>query len=266
MKKLTLLATISLSPLFTEAQTLGGYTIYDHLVTAIHPYGCSPGYVTHLPDDSIWVNFFPNDSMTGNFSMPGIDAGGDDLLLETGFHPSNYAVCLLLSNGQYSTSHNITLSDWVPLSDTTWYYAFTNCLTGGMLAPRYIVALDFNLDFGLTASDTVTGIKIIFFLSAGETDFAGAYIINPQSTGINEHASKPELYFSPNPFSDKINITIINNELSEFSLYDIASRKLIQQKFTNSVSINTAQLSKGIYIYEVSNKNGIIKKGKVVKE
>jgi hypothetical protein len=70
----------------------------------------------------------------------------------------------------------------------------------------------------------------------------------------------------PNPLFDKLNVTLNNNEPSEIILYDIASRKLLQRKFINSVSLNTEQLAKGIYLYEVRNKNGVIKKGKVVKE
>jgi hypothetical protein len=70
----------------------------------------------------------------------------------------------------------------------------------------------------------------------------------------------------PNPFSDRLNITISNKDLSEINLYDISSRKLLQKKFTNSTTLNTQQLAKGIYLYEVRNINGVIKKGKVVKE
>jgi len=55
-------------------------------------------------------------------------------------------------------------------------------------------------------------------------------------------------------------------ELCEIVLYDITSRKLIQQKFTNSVSLNTGHLEKGIYIYEVRYGNKLYKKGKLVKE
>ena len=63
-----------------------------------------------------------------------------------------------------------------------------------------------------------------------------------------------------------LNIQTSGNALVEIILYDIASRKLLQQKFNNSVSLDTEQLSKGIYLYELRNKNGVIKKGKVVKE
>ena len=57
-----------------------------------------------------------------------------------------------------------------------------------------------------------------------------------------------------------------NHEPSEIILYDLASRKLLQQKFINSVSLNTQELETGIYIYEVRNKDGLYKKGKVVKD
>jgi len=74
------------------------------------------------------------------------------------------------------------------------------------------------------------------------------------------------LVFFPNPIIDKLNIETTNNELSEFFLYDMTSRKILQQQFINSLTLNVKQLAKGIYIYEVRNKNGLCKKGKVVKD
>jgi hypothetical protein len=87
------------------------------------------------------------------------------------------------------------------------------------------------------------------------------------STGIENmvaESNKTNIY--PNPFANQINIATGNNELSEVIVYDIASRKLLQQNFTSTITLNTEQLAKGIYIYEVRNKNGVIKKGKVIKE
>jgi para-aminobenzoate synthetase component 1 len=74
------------------------------------------------------------------------------------------------------------------------------------------------------------------------------------------------IQISPNPFSNKINITAKRNEIIEVNLFDVTSRKISNQSFTNSTSINTEQLTKGIYLYEVRIKNGVIKKGKVVKD
>jgi hypothetical protein len=91
------------------------------------------------------------------------------------------------------------------------------------------------------------------------------------TVGINELKNQDDLILFPNPFTDKVNITIKRNELLEVSLYDVTSRKIFNQSFTipiaiGTISINTEQLAKGIYLYEVRNKNGVIKKGKVVKE
>jgi hypothetical protein len=63
-----------------------------------------------------------------------------------------------------------------------------------------------------------------------------------------------------------LNVKTNNNEPLEIFLYDIASRKILKQKFINSISLNTEQLAKGIYLYEVRNKDGSCKKGKVVKD
>jgi hypothetical protein len=85
-------------------------------------------------------------------------------------------------------------------------------------------------------------------------------------TGINKINDDDSVNVFPNPFSDKLNITTSKNELSEIIIYDITSRKIMLQKFTGSASLNTEPLTKGIYIYEVRNNNGVIKKGKIVKE
>ena len=86
------------------------------------------------------------------------------------------------------------------------------------------------------------------------------------STAISSNEiAKNTIGIFPNPFSNKINITSTKNENMEIILYDVISKIILQQKFTNSVSLNTEELSKGIYIYEVRNKNGVIKNGKILK-
>lgn len=84
-------------------------------------------------------------------------------------------------------------------------------------------------------------------------------------TGINEYKND-ELTIYPNPVTGTLTVVLDNNEISEIILYDSASGKLFQQKFINSVSLNTENLAKGIYFYEVRNKSGVIKKNKLVKE
>ncbi|HYV55461.1 MAG TPA: T9SS type A sorting domain-containing protein [Chitinophagaceae bacterium] len=84
--------------------------------------------------------------------------------------------------------------------------------------------------------------------------------------GIDEQFELLNVTLYPNPFYDKLNIETSDNQSMEITLRDITSRKLLRQEFTNSLAINLEQLSKGIYIFEVRNKNGLCKKGKVVKD
>ncbi len=85
-------------------------------------------------------------------------------------------------------------------------------------------------------------------------------------TSIEQQNSNSEIKIYPNPISDKLTVSVKDNNISEIIFYDITSRKLLQQAFTNSFTINTEQLAKGIYLYEVRNKSGLCKKGKVVKD
>lgn len=84
--------------------------------------------------------------------------------------------------------------------------------------------------------------------------------------GIIEVDETYEVSIYPIPFTNELKIRSSINEPLEVLLFDISSRKILQQEFTNSTTVNTQHLAKGIYLYEVRNKNGLINKGKVVKE
>lgn len=86
------------------------------------------------------------------------------------------------------------------------------------------------------------------------------------NVGIFQVESTDYLTVFPNPFHNKIEVTNEGNQEAEIILFDISARKVMQHVFSRTVVLNTEQLSKGIYIYEVRNKNGAIKKGKLVKE
>lgn len=97
--------------------------------------------------------------------------------------------------------------------------------------------------------------------------YAGMYVYTVNSLLSVDEQSKNinEVNVYPNPISDKLNVSVNNNEHSEIIIYDITSRKLLQQKFINSITINTEQFVKGIYLYEVRSKNNLYKQGKLVK-
>jgi hypothetical protein len=84
-------------------------------------------------------------------------------------------------------------------------------------------------------------------------------------TGIGESLINSFVKIFPNSFSDKLNVEVLYNELSQIVLYGIDFRKVINQNFIGFISLNTSQLSSGIYIYEVQNSSGIIK-GKIIKQ
>lgn len=131
------------------------------------------------------------------------------------------------------------------------------------------------------ADSNYTYIIIGNFFTNGNSCIAGTYVsyyyvddicLSTDSlacyttVGIEEIKNTETIGLYPNPFVDKLNIEANNSEALEIILYDITSRKLMKKYFDSSISLNTEQLAKGIYIYEVRSKNRMIKKGKVVKE
>ncbi|MCK9612343.1 MAG: gliding motility-associated C-terminal domain-containing protein [Bacteroidales bacterium] len=186
MKKIVLIFLLWISALSGFNQTLGGYVILDYLISAEHPYGCEPEFVTGPPDDSIWVNLNNNDTMRGLFINTWLDTIGSKLLLETGYHPSNYQVKLLLTNNLYSVPYNVDTSEWIQICDTLCHNLWADCTEGVQEDKRFILLLDFALNFGLTNSDTVKGIEIIFKNTIGLPDLAGVYVCgNKINNSIN---------------------------------------------------------------------------------
>ncbi|MBL0343104.1 MAG: T9SS type A sorting domain-containing protein [Bacteroidetes bacterium] len=97
--------------------------------------------------------------------------------------------------------------------------------------------------------------------------FPGNGFIEQLVTGLNTPISDdPFATISPNPFSDELHLNFSNHQNCRVIMFDITNRKVLEQELKWSYQVNTEQLSKGIYIYELSDKNGLFRKGKVVKE
>ncbi|HLG33482.1 MAG TPA: T9SS type A sorting domain-containing protein, partial [Bacteroidia bacterium] len=84
--------------------------------------------------------------------------------------------------------------------------------------------------------------------------------------GVSEINSMNGYVLYPNPFSNSLFVKTNDNVQTEVILYDILSRKLLQQTFMGSTTLNVEQLASGLYIYEVRNKKGILANGKVIKQ
>lgn len=140
------------------------------------------------------------------------------------------------------------------------------------------------LDLSYTYELTMTFSCIANTFAAGDGSYVGVRIFSGSDTlygwiklaevssercTVLEYASNTNLMVLdvyPNPFTTELFITLTSDKPSQFILYNLLSQKFLEQSFVNSVSINTSQLSKGIYFYEVRNKNGVLKNGKVIKD
>lgn len=184
-------------------------------------------------------------------------------MLETGYHPSNYIVTLLLKNGLHSLPFNI--KSWQTLPGMKWTYSFVfDCSVESFKFDHYILPLDYSGDFGFTRMDTVIGLKIIFLATPGAPDFAGAYLINNRIIKTtNQTLANSTVY--PNPFTDHLNISSSEHEVSDINIYDITFRKIFTQQLSVTKTLNTQELIKGIYICEIRYKNNLIKRFKILK-
>ena len=105
-----------------------------------------------------------------------------------------------------------------------------------------------------------------YFVANGHFyDDVSVYRDSSISEDVVEIQSNELVSIFPNPFHENINITTKRNEFVEVIMYDVTGRKLLQQIFTYSTTLNTEQLAKGIYIYLVRNKNGVIQNGKILR-
>lgn len=77
---------------------------------------------------------------------------------------------------------------------------------------------------------------------------------------------EPELQIFPNPFRNTIEVKVPNEEPMQFILYDLSLHKIVEQTFVHSTNVYTENFSKGIYIYEIRNKEETISRGKIIRE
>ncbi len=86
------------------------------------------------------------------------------------------------------------------------------------------------------------------------------------ATNISSSSATDFVSFFPNPSSDRVTINSTLGGLSEVTLYDLSSRKILQYNFINSVNLDISNLEKGIYVYEVKNGSNGYSKGRLIKE
>ncbi|MBL0339864.1 MAG: T9SS type A sorting domain-containing protein [Bacteroidetes bacterium] len=99
----------------------------------------------------------------------------------------------------------------------------------------------------------------------GAYEFQGDFVPEIDTSGNDGDSTDYSFSLFPNPTNDILNIKVNSGNLSEINIYDAASRLILRKEFAEIISVNMQGFSKGIYLYEVKDKNGLIKKGKLVK-
>ena len=100
-------------------------------------------------------------------------------------------------------------------------------------------------------------------------DFSYYYIDDVILTKIlssTEDVNSTDLKVFPNPFSNTLMLKTDNNLKNEIILFDSKSSIIFQKFFYSSLLLNTMELPKGLYFYEVRNKNGLQSRGKLIKD
>jgi len=143
--------------------------------------------------------------------------------------------------------------------------AFTNiCNFHDTVFYSYILPPDFQSNTSCPIQNTqdslvddimnITNVGFVF----GECNDTTLSIASHTSDGV-------AVSIYPNPIFNELNVKVNVYDPVEFILFDISSRKILKQEFVYQISLNSEKLSKGIYIYEVRSRSGVIKTGKIVK-
>ena len=84
---------------------------------------------------------------------------------------------------------------------------------------------------------------------------------------VNELKSPTvDVHVFPNPFADQFMVKAQTNEQSTLYLFDGMGRPVLKQLFFNSASINTSQLAKGIYYYQLRSEHSLLTTGKLIRQ
>ncbi len=85
-------------------------------------------------------------------------------------------------------------------------------------------------------------------------------------TGLIATKKEKNIVVYPNPFINDITIQVTENSNKEVVIFDLLSKEMIRQAFNGNITLDLQYLSKGIYYYEIRNSNGMMERGKMVKE
>ncbi len=125
---------------------------------------------------------------------------------------------------------------------------------------KYLIIGNFN--------DNASTTQVV--IGDSNNDYAYFYIDDVSLTrsdcvGLDELNNNiiPQVY--PNPFVDNLFISDCGHNETEIIIYNTSMCKIIRQTFVDYAAINTSPFGHGLYFYELRNKNGLIKSGRLIK-
>jgi len=184
--------------------------------------------------------------------------------------PGTYPVQLIVSNG--TTTDTLTVASMIIVGGTP-VQPTISIVGGDTLISSHGSAYQWYLNGNIIAGATDS----FYIAHQGGTysvQITDQYGCQSQSAGmqvgIDELSGGGGIAVFPNPFNNEL-IASPRSAFGgrgefEFTLFDVTSRVLLHRLFTNQATINTEHLARGMYFYEVRDKNGAREMGKVVKE
>jgi len=86
------------------------------------------------------------------------------------------------------------------------------------------------------------------------------------TSGIETLHSNKSYVIAPNPFTSELRINYKSNEQLALSIYNNLGHKIVCREISPNDLIDTVDLAKGLYFYELHDQKGILSIGKIVKE
>lgn len=83
--------------------------------------------------------------------------------------------------------------------------------------------------------------------------------------GISDQKENNEFALHPNPCHNSFYISVDRDDQLNISIYNSMSKKVVDQVFTRSKTVDTEHLSSGIYFYQIQSETGLINTGKLIK-
>lgn len=209
-------------------------------------------YAAAFRQDSLKVYFIMRDSLTENLYCNFSLSVGDTLKY---FYNSQNNVVDSITEIPFGT---VTRKRYILDNGYSFYEGIGNGL--GMFR---------NYSIGIEG-----GVYLVCFEQAGITQSVYEFISStPPVCGLgltlsfeNEIPSLNVSTVFPNPFSTQLTIHLVENEPITLSIYNLIGQELLHQTFSETTTLITEQLPNGIYIYELRNKRGSLKKGKILKQ